>query len=89
MKMEPAYFSIATAAVYSGLSEISIRRAVRSGSLKAFSVLGSTRRPTYRISKDDLDRFLTAAPVAGPVVLVPKVKQPKVKGGWKTYFAKA
>lgn len=51
---EAAYLSIRDAARRVGLSESTVRRAVKRGELRAGNV-GSERRPTWRIKAADLD----------------------------------
>ena len=55
---EAEWISIKQAASLAGISETSIRRAIRRGQLKACNVGGSSRRPTWRIKRTDLQAFL-------------------------------
>lgn len=52
------WLSIKQATVASGLSESTVRRAVKSGVLKASNPGGSLQRPTYRIQRADLEAFM-------------------------------
>lgn len=54
---EPAYFNIANAAKYLGLSGPFIRRAVTSGMLSVSNV-GTPDKPAYRISRKDLHEYM-------------------------------
>jgi excisionase family DNA binding protein len=51
------WFSIKQASAYTGLSDDHIRRAVTSAMLPCSNV-GSNDRPTYRISRKDLEEWL-------------------------------
>src|SRR5262245_29659504 len=51
-----AYLSVREAASRVGLSETTVRRAVKRGDLHAFN-LGSGRRPTWRIKAADLEAW--------------------------------
>ena len=52
-----AWFSIKGAAALTGLSPAHIRRAVTGGTL-ACSNVGSMDRPTYRISREDIEEWM-------------------------------
>lgn len=52
------WLSIKQAATVSGLSQFTVRRAVKSGDLKASNPGGSLMRPTYRIQRADLEAFM-------------------------------
>ncbi len=54
------WLSIEQAAEVAGISATTIRPAVRKGKLQASNVGCSTRRPTWRIHRVDLDAFLKA-----------------------------
>lgn len=61
------WLSINQAARVAGLSTKTIRRAIHKGDLRATPTVPNARRPTWRISRTDLDSFMNANAVASPV----------------------
>lgn len=74
------WLSIAAAAQVAQVSEKTIRRAVLRGRLNASNVGGSTRRPTWRIQRTDLDAFLKANVAGNGLPATPQ----KFKGRYKS-----
>lgn len=55
--MTPEWFTVKHAAATTSLSVTTIRRAILRGELQA-SNIGSTKRPTWRISRTDLNEWM-------------------------------
>lgn len=75
----PEWLSVKQAATITGLSETTIRRAIRSGTLKAFNPTGSIRRPTWRIRREDLVAFMEQNRAEGKAPSPPVVLRRRVK----------
>jgi excisionase family DNA binding protein len=73
------WLSVKQAAAVAGLSETTIRRAVRSGTLKAFNPTGSARRPTWRIRREDLVAFMEQNRAEGQAPSPPVLLRRRVK----------
>jgi excisionase family DNA binding protein len=52
------WMTVEQAAQFAGVSTKTIRRAIRKGELAASNVRGSSRRPTWRIKRSDLEGFM-------------------------------
>jgi len=73
------WYSIKQAADASGLSPTTIRRAIKSGALKAHNPSGSFQRPTYRIHRADLDTFMQKHAAGASVLPPPATFKRKIK----------
>lgn len=74
------WLSITQAARVAGLSTKTIRRAIHKGELRATPTVPNAHRPTWRIARADLDFFMNANAVAGPVATA----SPKSNGKYRS-----
>jgi len=58
-KPRTEYLSLSQAAKETGLSYATLRRAIHRGHLRAFNIGVGSRRPVYRIQREDVEQFLS------------------------------
>ena len=67
--------SLRACAALAGISESTLRRAIKSGRLTAYDIGQGNRRPTYRIKRADLEAYLERGRAAAcDVPSVPRIR---------------